>query len=65
MKSIEIVVGPDGATRVETKGFAGAACQDASRFIERALGERTAERLTAEFYTTATINEHSRLENGS
>ena len=51
MKVIEVVVQPDGQTRVETKGFAGPECQQASEFIENALGEQTGERLTCEFYT--------------
>ena len=50
MKIIEIVVQPDGQTHVETKGFTGGECRDASKFIENALGERTGERLTGEFY---------------
>lgn len=49
-KVIEIIVAPNGETRVETKGFTGAACLDASRLIEQALGEQTAETLTTEFY---------------
>lgn len=50
MKTIEIVVSPTGETRVETKGFAGSDCRQASEFIERALGSRVGERLTTEFY---------------
>lgn len=65
MKSIEIVVTPDGATRVETKGFAGSECRDASRFLEQSLGKCTGERLTPEFHATETLNDHSHLENGS
>ncbi len=48
--TIEIIVSPDGKTTVQTKGFAGASCQDASRLIEEALGRKTGERLTPEFY---------------
>jgi hypothetical protein len=51
--TIEITVDPKGEAVVQTKGFAGAACRDASRFVERALGERTAETLTAEFHQNA------------
>ena len=54
MKVIEIIISPQGETRVQTKGFAGAACQEASRFLEQALGQRTKEQLTAEFHQTAT-----------
>ena len=50
MKTIEIHVSPKGETTVETKGFTGTACRDASRALERALGARTEERLTSEFY---------------
>ena len=49
-KTIEIIVDPTGRTRVETKGFAGFACREASRFVEQALGTRTDELLTAEFH---------------
>jgi len=50
MKIIEVIVAPDGSTKIETKGFAGESCRDASRFIEQALGQRADERLTAEFH---------------
>ena len=50
MKSIEVTVDPKGDTKLETKGFAGAECRDASRSLEQALGIRTAEALTAEFH---------------
>jgi len=50
-KVIELTITPDGQTRVETKGFHGSECREASRLIEQALGRRTAEQLTAEFYS--------------
>jgi hypothetical protein len=50
MRTIEITVSPTGATKVETRGFTGGECREASRFVEQALGARTAETLTAEFY---------------
>ena len=50
MKTIEITVGPRGETKVETKGFTGGECRDASRFVEQAMGVTTAESKTAEFY---------------
>lgn len=46
--TIEIIVSPQGETHLETKGFAGASCQDASRFIESALGETLSDQITAE-----------------
>ena len=50
MKTIEIIISPSGQSRVETKGFAGSKCRDASRFLEAALGKTTSETLTAEFH---------------
>ncbi len=50
MKTIEITINPKGETRVETKGFAGPECREASRFLEQALGARMAETLTAEYH---------------
>ncbi len=47
---IEVVVSPTGETTVQTKGYAGDDCLQASRFLEQALGVSTAERTTAEFY---------------
>ena len=57
MKTIEIIVASDGKTTVQTKGFAGSSCRDASRFLEQALGQRTAEQLTAEFHQTETVSQ--------
>mgnify|MGYP002626826558 CR=1 FL=1 len=37
-RTIEIIVSPDGSTQIETKGFAGESCRDASRFLEESLG---------------------------
>jgi hypothetical protein len=53
MKVIEVVVSPKGETTVQTKGFAGPECQQASKWIETALGEATVDRKTAEFYAPA------------
>jgi hypothetical protein len=50
VKTIEITVSPRGETKVETRGFTGGECREASRFIEQALGTRTAEHLTSEFH---------------
>ena len=53
MKTIEIVVSPNGQTQVQTKGFTGSECRAASQFIEKALGSRGSEQLTAEFHQPA------------
>jgi hypothetical protein len=53
VKVIEITVSPKGEATVQTKGYAGADCQAASKFLEQALGDVVAERKTAEFYQQA------------
>jgi len=58
MKTIEVVITTDGQTQLETKGFAGSSCQEASRFLEAALGGRIQEQFTADFYQTQTQQEN-------
>jgi hypothetical protein len=62
-KVIEITVGPKGETTVQTKGFIGGECRDASRFVEQALGQRTAEQLTAEFHQGQQTGQDVRQQN--
>ena len=50
-RTIEIIVAANGQTRLETKGFTGSNCREASRFLEQALGRQTAEQFTGDFYT--------------
>lgn len=52
MKIIEITIDTKGQASVQTKGFVGSSCRDASKFIENALGEKTGEKFTAEFHQT-------------
>lgn len=50
---IEVVVSPQGETTVQTKGYAGTDCLQASKFLEQALGVVAQESKTAEFYQAA------------
>ena len=50
-KVIQVVVNPQGETKIETMGFSGSSCQDATRELERALGATQEETLTGEYYT--------------
>jgi hypothetical protein len=56
-KTIEIIVTTDGRTSVQTLGFSGPSCRDASKFIEEALGQRIAENRTAEFYQAQEVEQ--------
>ena len=57
MKIIEITVDAKGQAKVETRGFTGGECREASRFVEQALGLRTDEKLTSEFYQGQTTDQ--------
>lgn len=61
-KTIEITVSPTGETKVETKGFTGGSCREASRLIEQALGEKTAEQMTGEFYQDQTASQRQQTQ---
>jgi hypothetical protein len=54
-KIIEIIVSPKGETKLETKGFAGAECREASKFVEQALGVSAGEQMTAEFHESLSL----------
>jgi hypothetical protein len=55
MKTIEVTVSPKGETTIQTQGFTGASCRDASSFLEQALGQKTAEELTPAFYQESNL----------
>ena len=59
MRTIEIIVSPKGETSVQSKGFAGSECRQASGFIEDALGQRASEQLTAEFHQSQPVEEQA------
>jgi hypothetical protein len=55
VRVIEVTVSPQGDVTVQTRGYAGGDCLQASKFLEQALGVATMDHKTAEFYqSTAT-----------
>jgi hypothetical protein len=54
MKRIIIKVSPEGETTIETKGYTGSACKNASLKMEEALGLKTRETLTSEYHQRGT-----------
>ena len=49
-KTIEIIVSPEGKSKIETHGFTGSECREASRFVEQALGQQTESRFKPEYH---------------
>jgi Protein of unknown function (DUF2997) len=57
-RMIELIVSKDGQTTVQTKGFSGGTCIGASKWLEQAIGNVTADQKTAEFFETAKTEHH-------
>ena len=60
---IEVIVSPTGETTIQTKGYAGGDCLQASKFLEDALGVVASEQRTAEFFETTTAEQHLQHKN--
>lgn len=56
---IEVIVSPKGEVTVQTKGYTGSDCLQASKFLEQALGVAAIDRKTAEFYAVPTTELHA------
>ena len=56
---IEVTVSPQGEVTVQTKGYAGPECRQASQFLEQALGVTVQDHNTAEFYAEAQAQQHA------
>ena len=53
-QQIEILVLPTGETRIATHGFQGPKCREATKALERVLGRKLTETLTAEYHLAVT-----------
>ena len=56
MHHIEITVLHDGTTKLETKGFQGASCRDADKWIRDSLGITETDTPTQEMYVAPRTN---------
>jgi len=54
LKTIDVIVAPNGSPRIQTHGFTDSQCKEASRFLEQAQGTQQSKQLTADFYRTET-----------
>lgn len=48
MKTIEIIITPEGETKIEAKGYVGVDCEAATRALEQALGKAGKRKLKPE-----------------
>jgi len=62
--TIEIIINPKGESVIQTKGFAGSSCRDATKALEQALGAVQSDKATAEMYQTATAGQQIKQSAG-
>jgi hypothetical protein len=56
-RSIEVLVSPTGEVSVQTRGYTGSDCLQASKFLEQSLGIITTDRRTTEFYQQVPVEQ--------
>lgn len=56
-KIIEVTVSPKGEVTVQTKGYVGTACQQATKDLQQALGVTTSDNKTPDFYAVTEIQQ--------
>ena len=61
MKSIEILIAPDGSLSIEAVGFKGADCDQATRFLEQALGLAHERRRKPEYHQSRQSQHQQKL----
>ena len=49
-KTIEVIVAQDGSLKIDAVGFQGADCEQATAFLEQALGESRGKQKKPEYY---------------
>ena len=60
-RSIEVLVSPTGEIKIDAVGFKGADCEQATKFLEAALGLICEKRRKPEYHQTRTAKHQQRL----
>ena len=47
---IILIAHPDGRVEIEAQGYTGKSCEEATKFLETALGKREAQNKRPEYY---------------
>lgn len=56
MKSVEIIITPDGNVAIEAVGFKGKGCEKATKAFEEALGKVKSSTKKPEYHQTETVS---------
>ena len=57
---IEVTISPTGEVSIQTRGYTGSTCRQASQFLEKALGQVAQDRPTAEMYQPQPVRQQSK-----
>jgi hypothetical protein len=57
MPYIIVLVSPAGEIKLETQGFMGTSCQQASQQLEQSLGVKTEDQPTAEYFQAVSADQ--------
>jgi hypothetical protein len=60
-QTIEVIVAPDGAIQIDAVGFKGADCEQATQFLEEALGVVQQKQKKPEYHQRTTAKNQQRL----
>lgn len=61
MKSIEIIINPDGQLTINAAGFQGADCEQATAFLEQALGDVGQKQRKPEWFRRVERNQQQQV----
>jgi hypothetical protein len=60
-RTIEILISPDGAVSIDALNFKGADCEQATKFLETALGVMAGKRHKPEYHQSNSRKHQQRL----
>ena len=60
-RAIEVIVSPTGEIKIDAVGFKGADCEQATRFLEEALGVVNQRAKKPEYHQSRTAKRQQRL----
>ena len=61
METINVEIAPDGGVKVDAVGFSGADCEQATAFLEQALGTVSEKRRKPEYHQRGHRRQSQRL----
>lgn len=58
--TIQVTIDPKGDINIKTSGFQANSCLDATRFLEKALGLKSSDTPTEEYYATQQLTQKAK-----